>query len=58
MSERERELLQSLMPSLQSVVRMRARLEALESRARMNWAASESFAAGVIFIDEMGAVTA
>lgn len=56
MGERERRLLYTLMPSLQSVLRMRSRLEALESRNRMNWAAIESLSVGVVFLDRSGKV--
>lgn len=57
MGRRERELLQTLMPSLQSVLRLRSRLEMLESRNRMNWAAIESLSIGVIFLDRSGVVS-
>lgn len=57
MNDRDGDLLRTLMPSLQSVLRMRSRLEMLESRNRMNWAAIEALAAGVIFLDRGGVVT-
>lgn len=49
--------LRTLMPSLQSVLRMRSRLEMLESRNRMNWTAIEALSIGVIFLDRWGAVS-
>src|SRR5690606_5902915 len=57
MGNRERALLYTLMPSLQSVLRLRSRLEMLESRNRMNWAAIESLSIGVIFLDRSGVVS-
>ena len=57
MGNRERALLYELMPSLQSALRLRSRLEMLESRNRMNWAAIEALAIGVIFLDGSGIVS-
>lgn len=56
MGERDLDLVRGLMPSLQSVLRMRSRLEMLESRNRMNWTAIEALSVGVIFLDRWGAV--
>jgi len=57
MGERELDLLRTLMPSLQSVLRMRSRLERLESRNRMNWSVIEALSVGVVFLDRSGAVS-
>lgn len=57
MGERDLDLLRTLMPSLQSVLRMRSRLEMLESRNWMNWTAIEALSVGVVFLDRSGTVS-